>query len=207
MRVGRAGGANEAKGVVPYSDPPFASSANEQDVTTTYTYPTLPSSNQSSVDIGYVSPPTTTNPTSFVTYGAKETITDAVGNTAVINGTFSTPVANWNVMLVTAGSSAALSYAGSETITQGTTTNSGTFNYTETWNLLGTPTITVPAGTFKTCNFQVTSTMPNSLTNKLWWLYGNAISIQEQGTDSSGNLVNNIQATALSINGAPYPGP
>jgi hypothetical protein len=188
-----------AKGVVPYSDPPFASSANEQDVTTTYTYPTFPSSNQSSVDIGYLSPPTTTNPTSFVTYGAKETTTDAVGNSAVVNGTFSTPVANWNLMLVTAGSNATLSYAGSA--------NSVTFNYTETWKLLGTPTITVPAGTFKTCNFQVTSTLPNSGTQTLWWLYGNAISIQEQDTDSSGNLVDNIQATALSINNVPYTGP
>jgi hypothetical protein len=196
-----------ARGVVAYSDPPFASSANEQDVTTTYTYPTFPSSNQSSLDIGYDSPPTAANPTSFVTYGANETTTDATGNSAVVNGTFSTPVANWNLMLVTAGSSATLSYAGSETVTQGSTVNSGSFNYTETWKLLGTPTITVQAGTFRTCNFQVTSTLPNSLTQTLWWLYGNGISIQEQDTDSSGNLVDNIQATALTINRVPYPGP
>ena len=49
--------------------------------------------------------------------------------------------------------------------------------------------------------------MPGSLTETHWWSYGKGISIQEQATDSSGNLVNNTQATALSINGVPNMGP
>jgi hypothetical protein len=199
-----------AKGVVPYADAPFTSTAYEQDSTVISQYPTLPSSNQTSVEMDYDAPPTAANPTSWVAYGSSQTITDASGDSSVVQGTFSTPVAEWMLMAVPVGSSTTLTYAGTGTSTNGTTPHSGAFNYTETWTLLGTPTITVPAGTFKTCNFKVTSTLQSdtTLVYTHWWLYGNGISIQEMQTDSStGAVYNNTQATSLSINGAPYTGP
>lgn len=199
-----------AKGVVAFADAPFTSIAYEQDSTVTSQYPTSPSSNQTSVELDYDAPPVTANPSSWVTYGSTQTVTNASGKSSVTKGTFSTPVANWMLMPLAVGSSVIITYAGTGTTTTGTTTHSGTFNYIESWTLLGTPTITVPAGTFKTCNFQVTNTLPGNLglVYTHWWLYGYPISIQEKLTDSStGDVSNNTQASSLSINRVPYTGP
>jgi hypothetical protein len=32
-------------------------------------------------------------------------------------------------------------------------------SYSETWQLIGTPTITIPAGTFRTCHFETVSSL------------------------------------------------
>ena len=195
------------KGSVAFSDPPFTSTANEYDVTSVFTYPAPAPSDLNRTEL-VATFGSTLEDSSYVIYGYTETSKSSGGSSSQITAAANPPLPFGKVLqLVPGGQSIDLLYSGSGTSGGGT----GAGSYTENWQLLDTPTIAIPpAGTFKTCRFQViTSNQPNVIDTK-WMLYGYGFVVQETITNtSSGTPVvgNTRQATALSINGAPYAGP
>lgn len=69
------------------------------------------------------------------------------------------------------------------------------FSYTSTTKYVGRETITVPAGTYSTCKFEVTSGSPSTLTTN-WSIVGNGLLVQ---TVSGGQT---IKATSVQLNGS-----
>ena len=194
---------------VAFADPPYATTAYELDTTKVRTYPDAPASNLTTQTAIFSTAPT--GP-SWVIYGSNEDSTTSTG-TAHTTGILNPPLAFGRITtLVAGGAPISVTYAGSGTST--TTSNGVTktvpasINYTESWKLLGTPTINVDAGTFKTCAYQITTSInPNNIDTK-WEIYGYGIEVQESSTNAtSGAVEEMIQATSVSINGQPYTGP
>jgi hypothetical protein len=97
------------------------------------------------------------------------------------------------------------SYSGSTTIatggilgTPGTSTTTAT-PVSNTVKFVAVETLTVPAGTFKTCKFQdyATGTPANVTTS--WLVYGNGVSVKSESVTASGTQT--ITATSVKVNG------
>lgn len=192
------------KGSVAFADPPYTSTGYEYDVTTVYTYQPGSVSNGTNQVATFGS---ATEDASYVIYGTTETSTDGSGASTVISAVSIPPLPFGKVsQLVPGGAPISLLYAGVATTASG----SVPVSYSETWQLLDTPTIHVQAGTFKTCEYQViSSNSPKSIDTK-YKLYGYGFEVKETIADTSSGtpVVQDTQeATAVSINGAPYTGP
>ena len=210
--VGSTGTVQENASVkvgVAYSDPPYATTAYELDTTTVRTYPDAPANNLTTQVALFGNAPT--GP-AWVVYGSSEDATDGTGGTSHTTGLLNPLLPFGKVTtLVAGGAPVTLTYAGTGTSTTTgangvTKTVPGKFNYTESWKLVGTPTIVVDAGTFKTCAYEVTTSInPNNVDTK-WKLYGYGFEVQES-IATSGVVQEMTQATSVSINGHPYAGP
>jgi hypothetical protein len=192
------------KGSVNFSDPPYTSTAYESDVTTVSTYQPGSASNGTTKVATFGS---ATEDASFVIYGTTETATSGGGTktgTAVLNPPL--PFGQVISQLAVGGPAINLQYAGIGT-TAGTSTQ---FSYTESWQLIDTPIVTTDAGTFKTCQYQiVTSISPHSLDTK-YKLYGYGFEVMETTSDTTSGtpvLQDTQKATSVILNGAPYGGP
>jgi hypothetical protein len=103
------------------------------------------------------------------------------------------------------GESIVQRYSGSTTIstggilgTPGTSTVSPTPVDT-TVKFVAVETITVPAGTFKTCKFQDYATATPGNVTTSWLIYGNGISVKSESVTTSGTQT--ITATSVKVNG------
>jgi hypothetical protein len=192
------------KGSVAFADPPFTSTAYEYDVTTVFTYPPPSVMNVTNLVATFGS---AAQDASYVIYGSTETSTSSSGSKSQNSVALSPPLPFGKVsQLVAGGPPITLVYSGTGTSGGG----SGAGSYTETWQLLGTPGITTNAGTFKTCEFQVTSSLSPAVIDTKWQLYGYGFDVRETTTNmSTGSpvLQDTREATSVIINGAPYTGP
>jgi hypothetical protein len=143
-----------------------------------------------------------------VIYGYTETNTSSDGTTTVFTVAANPPLPFGQLSLaLPGGPPISLLYSGVGISGGGT----GAGSYTETWQLIGTPTLSIaPAGTFKTCQFQITSSLSPNVIDTKWLLSGYGILLQEIKTGTSTGtpvLQDTREVTALSINGARYSGP
>jgi hypothetical protein len=192
------------KGSVNFKDPPYTSTAYESDETTVSTYQPGSASNGTTTVATFGS---ATEDASYVIYGSAETTTSSSGTTS--GSTVLTPPLPFGQLiaqLAVGGPAINLVYAGNATIA-GTQTP---FSYTESWQLVDTPLVTTANGTFKTCEYQVvTSISPHSLDTK-YKLFGYGFEVKETTSDTTSGtpvLEDTQLATAVSINGVPYYGP
>ena len=191
------------KGSAAFADPPFTSTAYEYDVASVFTYPAPSVNNRSNVVKTFGS---AAEDASYVIYGETETSTSSSGSSTQITVVTNPPLTFGQItQLVAGGESISLLYSGS-----GTSGGTGIGSYTESWQLVGTPTITTGAGTFKTCQFQITSSNSPNLIDTKYKLFGYGIDVRETKMNTSTGtpvLQDTREAIALSINGAPYAGP
>jgi hypothetical protein len=106
---------------------------------------------------------------------------------------------------LTLGQSITQSYSGSTTITSGGllgSPGSSTVSITPVSNVVkfvAVETITVPAGTYKTCKMQEWATAtPSSITTS-WLIYGNGIQVKSEAVTATGTQT--ITATSVKVNG------
>ena len=192
------------KGSVPFADPPYTNSAYEYDVTTTFTYPPPYSTMNSSNKLATYG--SAAQDASYLIYGSAETSTSPSGSTSQNSVTLSPPLPFGKItQLIPGGAPVTLVYSGIGTSGGGT----GAGTYSDVWQLTGTPNFPTGAGTFKTCVFQVTSSLSPTKLDTKWMLYGYGIVVHEtvETTSSGTTSTDTRDATALSFNGVPYTGP
>jgi hypothetical protein len=194
-----------AKGQAAFADPPYATSGLEQDITDVFTNPASPANNSTNVTREFGAQPTN-GPT--LIYGSNGTATAASG--AVTQGTllFAPPVV-FTVPQLSVGNSVTIAYAGTYTSTQASKSTSGTISYSDTWTFVGFQTVTVPAGTYNTCEFTRSSTQSPDTLDTYWDTVGYGIRVQSQTISTSGTqqIQDFQQATSVTVNGLPYTGP
>ena len=192
-------------GNVAFADPPFTSTAYEYDVASVFTYPAPSVNSRSNVVKTFGS---AVEDASYVIYGDSETSTSSTGTTTQIAVVTNPPLPFGQLSLaLPGGPPISLLYSGTGVTGGGTAAGS----YTESWQLVGTPTLSLPpAGTFKTCQFQITSSLSPNVIDTKWLLSGYGLVVQETKINTSTGtpvLQDTREATALSINGARYTGP
>ncbi len=193
------------KGSVALADPPFTSTGYEYDIASAFMYPAPSLQSRSNVVKTFGS---AAQDASYVIYGYTETNKSSDGTTTVFTATANPPVAFGQLMqALPGGPPISLLYSGTGISGGGT----GIGSYTESWQLVGTPTLSLPpAGTFKTCQFQITSSLSPNVIDTKWMVSGYGIVVQETKIDTSSGtpvLEDTREVTALSINGARYGGP
>ncbi len=93
------------------------------------------------------------------------------------------------------------SFTATTTYTDGSA-NSSTGPYTVTY--IGRETVTVPAGTFETCHFQlIAAENTGTYINDEWLGVGNGLEILETDSDGGSSPVNREELVSASINGTP----
>ena len=98
------------------------------------------------------------------------------------------------------GASVELVDKGSRTVTisPGPTTNE-VFDDVQVWKFAAISTITVPAGSYETCVFELFEKSTPAVVNKFWILRGRGLLVQSSSSDSQSSTL--MQATSIELNG------
>ncbi|HEY4211167.1 MAG TPA: hypothetical protein VGM84_06785 [Steroidobacteraceae bacterium] len=192
---------------------PAATTALEQDTTDVTTHFAPDVTVTSAVASFYGVTSTSSGLGSAVEYGTTVTNTDSTkpGATATIVVTFTPPVPFVRNSL-TPGQSATVTYTGTATNTastagSGSTTTNYDVNMSQVWTYLGRETVTVDAGTYDTCKFQMYDTARPTDVTTYSDIVGYGITVKEEDVSdtSSGSGVTDIRkATSVTINGSRY---
>jgi hypothetical protein len=111
--------------------------------------------------------------------------------------TVMSPPAVTHVYSLAAGASITETQSGIATSTSNFGSSTGPFTSTTTTKFVGTESVTVPAGTYNACKFEVSVTVEGSTSlSTNWLMVGKGIHIKSVATDMT------IEATSVKLNGA-----
>jgi hypothetical protein len=193
------------KGAVAFNDPPYTSSAIEVDTTMSY--------EDTGVPVTDILQQFYSNPSSgpWLQYGDTDTSTvvssDGSSSTNVDTFLWAPPVP-YQLNVMNPGQTVTITKSGTVTdVTSGAAPIAAEDE--AIWTYVGQETVTVPAGTFKTCHFTTTDTSDPATSTDYWLTLGTSIPVKQVDTTiPDGQPSTDTQvATAVTLNGQPYTGP
>jgi hypothetical protein len=108
----------------------------------------------------------------------------------------------WQDLAVGESATVPISFTATDLTTDPPTSQSGSYNVTETF--VSRETLTVPAGTYSTCKFTQSLSVAPNRANTTWVVAGYGFEVRSIVTDTStGTVVDETQATSVTVNGAP----
>ena len=194
------------KGAVAFNDPPYTSSAIEVDTTISY--------EDTGIPVTDILQQFYSNPSSgpWLQYGDTETSTvvssDGSSSTNVDTLLLAPPVP-YQLNVMNPGQTVTITKSG--TVTNVTSGGAPIALEDEAiWTYVGQETLTVPAGTFKTCHFTMTDTSDAGTSTDYWLTVGTSITVKQEDVTivpGAQPSVDTQQATAVTLNGQAYTGP